>query len=115
MKITRYNHSRGESMDANDIRKRITQLRLQKNISERKLSKYLGWNDNYIQDITSGKSLPSMVRFLQLCDYFGVTPKEFFDDEVENPAYLRELIADLKHLDAKQLEAVHLMVKNMKR
>ena len=65
-------------MDANFIRERITQLRLQKNISEYKLSLELGQSKGYIQSITSGKTLPSMTMFLEICNYFDVTPEAFF-------------------------------------
>ena len=33
----------------------------------------LGQNRNYIQGITSGKALPSMAQFLNICEYFGIT------------------------------------------
>lgn len=40
------------------IRERITQLRMQKNVSEYQMSMELGQNKGYIQGITSGRSLP---------------------------------------------------------
>lgn len=100
-------------MDAEYIRKRILELRISKNISERGMSIGLGRSPSYLQNITSGKALPSWSEFFNICEYLNVTPKEFFDDGVEDPAYLRALIADLKHLDAKQLEAVGALVRSM--
>ncbi|MGN1276287.1 MAG: helix-turn-helix domain-containing protein, partial [Floccifex sp.] len=41
-------------------RERITSLRQQKGISEYKLSYDLGHSKSYINNITSGKTLPSM-------------------------------------------------------
>ena len=66
-------------MDENFIRQRITELRIQKNVSEYKMSIDLGHSKGYIQSISSGRSLPSMSEFLYICDYFGITPLEFFD------------------------------------
>ena len=77
--------------DTEYIRKRITELRLKKNISECGMSNEIGHNKNYIRDITSGKSLPRMTEFLYICEYLGVTPCEFFDERVENPPLVKEL------------------------
>lgn len=64
---------------ASYIRNRITELRIQKDVSEYRMSLDLGQNRNYIQGITSGKALPSMAQFLNICEYFGITPMQFFD------------------------------------
>lgn len=81
------------------IRQRITQLRLQKNLSEYKLSHELGHGDSYIRGITSGKALPSMKEFLYICEYFQITPKEFFDDGIENPILENELLKYTRNTD----------------
>ena len=69
-------------MDLQFIRDRITELRLNKNISEYKMSMDLGHSKSYIQSISSGRALPSMSEFLYICDYLGVTPQEFFNEAV---------------------------------
>ncbi len=73
-------------MNEKFIPERITELRLKKNVSEYRMSLDLGHSNSYIRSITSGKSLPSMYEFLYMCDYLGITPKEFFDSEIKNPA-----------------------------
>lgn len=73
------------------IRHRITQLRIQKNVSEYKMSLDLGHSKGYIQSITSGRALPSMSEFLIICDYFGITPLEFFDTNENEVILLKEL------------------------
>lgn len=78
-------------MDDNYIRNRISELRTKKNISEYKMSLDLGHSKSYIQSISSGKSLPSLSEFLYICDYLGVTPKEFFDDTITEPTLVNEL------------------------
>lgn len=45
-------------MDIEFIRERITQLRLQKGVSEYKMSYDLGHSRGYINNISSGKTLP---------------------------------------------------------
>ena len=69
-------------MDENFVRNRITQLRLENNISEYKLSLELGQNKGYIQSISSGRALPSMSVFFNICDYFNITPSEFFNENI---------------------------------
>lgn len=58
---------------------RLTQLRLNKGVSARDMSLTLGQSESYINRIESKKMLPSMSVFFYICDYFGITPKEFFD------------------------------------
>ena len=50
-------------MDAEFVRERITQLRVRKDVSEYKMSYDLGHSRGYINNISSGKTLPSMTEF----------------------------------------------------
>lgn len=72
-------------MNTEFVRERITQLRLQKGVSEYKMSYDLGHSRGYINNISSGKSLPSMVEFFAICEYFGISPIEFFEGNIEDP------------------------------
>ena len=94
------------------IRQRITDLRMKKGVSEYRMSTDMGRSKNYIQGITSGRSLPSLSEFLYMCEYLGVTPRDFFDTTLENPALLQETIEALKGLDDEDLT---LMLGNIKR
>ena len=85
-------------MNEEFIRTRITELRLRKNISEYQMSLELGQNRSYIQSISSGRALPSMGQFLKICDYFELTPLEFFDAESVNPLLLHKAIDGLRRL-----------------
>ena len=78
-------------IDDNFIRDRITELRMQKDVSEYKMSLDMGHSTSYIRSITSGKALPSMGEFLYMCEYFGITPAEFFDENIPAPLQLKEL------------------------
>lgn len=75
---------RGERMDEEFIRNRITELRLKKGVSEYQMSMELGQNRSYIQAISSGRSMPSMKQFLNICEYFEITPLQFFDAQENN-------------------------------
>ena len=93
-------------MDTKFIRDRITQLRIQKGVSEYKMSYDLGHSRSYIYNISSGKSLPPMAEFLEICAYFEITPSQFFNDSTENPALLQSAIEELKKLNDDDLMLV---------
>ncbi len=78
---------------------RLTQLRMQKNVSARDMSLSLGQANNYINSIENRKALPSMQSFFYICEYLDVTPQEFFDEGNACPARLRELVDEAKELD----------------
>lgn len=78
-------------MDDTFIRDRISALRLQKGVSEYKMSLDLGHSKSYIQSISSGRALPSLSEFLYICDYFNITPQQFFDESCYEPVLLSRL------------------------
>ena len=100
--------------DEKFIRERITKLRLNKNVSEYRMSLDLGHSDSYIRNITSGKALPSMSEFLYICEYFNITPKEFFDEDSNNPELINELISISNGLNNEDLLVLVSMAKRMK-
>lgn len=82
----------------NFIRNRITQLRLDKGVSEYQMSYDLGHSRGYVYNISSGKSLPSMTEFFSICDYFNISPSEFFDTKQNNPVLISKVVEELKEL-----------------
>lgn len=64
-------------MDEKYVKDRITELRMQANISEYQLSLELGHSKSYIQSITSGRANPSLSALFEICNYFNLTPLEF--------------------------------------
>lgn len=81
------------------VRDRITQLRMQKGVSEYQMSYDLGHSRGYIYNISSGKSLPPLMEFFAICEYFGITPAEFFDDKMKNPELIQKAVDGMKKLD----------------
>ena len=100
-------------MNAEFVRERITQLRLQKNVSEYKMSYDLGHSRGYINNISSGKVLPSMAEFFSICEYFDITPVEFFSIDIVNPKEMKQVVEDIERLNSADLKLVHSMVKRL--
>lgn len=91
-------------MDQNFIPRRITQLRLQRDISEYQLSLELGLSRGYVQAITSGRSLPSVKQLYNIVDYFDMTMPEFFDPENHDSPAACQAIQALRRLNDKDVE-----------
>ena len=93
-------------MNEQFIRDRISILRTKKGISEYKMSLDLGHSKSYVQSISAGRALPSLSEFLYICEYLGVTPKEFFDEEATDPQLVRELYNLSSSLEEEDLKLV---------
>ena len=100
-------------MDEKDFALRLAQLREKKNISAREMSLAIGQNPGYINNIESGKSLPSLPGVFYICDYLGISVSEFFDLDTKNPIKLDAIISDLKKLDDAQFENIANLVKSL--
>ncbi len=85
------------------VPERIAKLRIQKGVSARDMSLSLGQANNYINNIENKKSLPAMQSFFYICEYLGVTPQEFFDEENADPMVMQEFVAEAKKLDSKSM------------
>lgn len=97
------------------FRQRLAQLREQKGVSARDMSLTLGQSESYINKIENGKAFPSMQLFFYICDYFAITPKDFFDSGNSNPAAIEALTNDLKMLTDSQITSIADIVKDLKR
>ena len=100
-------------MYEDDFPLRLAQLRTKKGVSARDMSLSIGQNHAYINNIESGKALPSLAIFFYICEYLNITPSEFFDLDSKNPEKLQSLIKDLKKLDDKQLDSIAEIVKGL--
>jgi len=81
------------------VKDRITQLRLKKGVSEYQMSYDLGHSRGYIYNISSGKALPPLREFFGICDYFGITPQQFFDDGMSNPELIQKAVEGMRKLN----------------
>lgn len=102
-------------MDRETFCKRLTQLRMNKGVSARDMSLSIGQSPNYINGIEGGKNYPSMETFFYICDYFGITPRDFFDVDSTSPAKAAELMEIIKSLPNEQLDLFIALGKAVKR
>lgn len=92
------------------IRSRITELRLQKGVSEHRMSLDLDKSGSYIRGITNGLSLPSVRELLRIMAYFNVTPTDFFMPLQPKDTKLDRLFDRLRDLDDTKLDKVNVFL-----
>ena len=85
-------------MNEEFVRERITQLRLRKGVSEYQMSYDLGHSRGYVYNISSGKALPPLKEFFAICEYFGITPKQFFDEDTQSPELIQKALSGMNKL-----------------
>lgn len=95
------------------IRTRITELRLQKGVSEHRMSLDLDKSGSYIRGITNGLSLPSVRELLRIMVYFNVTPTDFFQPLQPKDSKLDRLFGRLRNLDDTELDKVNIFLNLM--
>ena len=102
-------------MDIEYVRQKITELRIKRNISEYQLSYDVGHSKNYVHNIVTGYSQPSVKELLYLIEALGVTPRDFFDENVEfsNPFLSRKIMEGIKGMSDENLEAVLLIIERL--
>lgn len=102
-----------ENVFIEDFALRLSKLRLKKGVSARDMSLALGLSHNSINNTERGKNFPTMLNFFYICEYLGITPKDFFDNENENPSILTELLEELNKLEEIQLNHILEIVKGL--
>ena len=92
---------------------RMISLRNQKNVSAREMSLAIGQNGSYINRIENKQTFPSMQAFFYICEYFQISPMEFFETDNHNPIIINKIIEELKTLDDVQLDTVLAVIKGL--
>ena len=92
------------------IRTRITDLRLQKGVSEHRMSLDLDKSGSYIRGITNGLSMPSVRELLKIMAYFNITPSDFFQPLQPKDTQLDRLVDRLHDLDDTRLDKVNIFL-----
>lgn len=80
------------------FRQRLTELRIRKGVSARDMSLSLGQSESYINKIENKRTLPSLTGFFYICEYFEITPQEFFDSGRSDPRQASELLQEWEKL-----------------
>lgn len=96
------------------IRQRITDLRIKGGFSECQMSLDLGHSQSYIHNIVSGRSKPSVTELLSICNYLGVSPCNFFDEDNSEPALLQKLMEEAKGLSDKDILSLLSIIERIK-
>lgn len=99
--------------EKNALRNRLIQLRMQKGSSARDMSLSLGQNQGYINNIESGKAMPSMNTFFAICHFLEITPQEFFEMDVENPALRDELAKKIDRLSMQKQQVLSALIDSL--
>ena len=92
---------------------RIIELRNQKNVSAREMSLAIGQNGSYINRIENRQTFPSMQAFFYICEYFQITPQEFFDENNPAPGKINQITEEAKKLDDFQLDTIMAVIKGL--
>ena len=100
-------------MEEKDFAIRLATLRTKAGVSARDMSSSIGQNPGYINDIESGKGTPSLAGIIYICEFFKITPSEFFDFDSTNPMKLKPLIEKMRILSDKQIETITNLVDDL--
>ena len=96
------------------VKNRITELRIKEDISEYQLSRNLGHSESYIHNISSGRALPPLKELFNICSYFGLTPQQFFDTEIDDPQMVAEAMEGFKQLSERDQQTILDLINSLK-
>lgn len=93
---------------------RITRIRIEHNISEYQLSLDLGFSKGYIQAISSGNIMPSMAALYKICDYFEITPAQFFAGSTSDSKLFEDLTNAIREMSVEEQYSLYHFLKGGK-
>lgn len=93
--------------------KRVAELRTQKGVSARDMSLSLGQSESYINKIENKRTLPSMLGFFYICEYFGLTPQEFFNLDSASPQKAKDILREIEKLSPTQADHILQVVRDI--
>lgn len=103
-----------KSSYATFIAERVTRLRLEQDISEYKLSLDLGFSKGYIQAVSSGNIMPSLDALYKICDYFNITPAQFFSGKPNDSMLFEKLASAIRELSLEEQYTLYHFLKGGK-
>lgn len=93
--------------------KRLTALRQSKNVAARDMSLSIGQSHNFIHNIEAEKNFPTMLNFFYICEYLGISARDFFDYQNESSIEDSEILEQIKQLDGKSKEYIVGLIKDI--
>lgn len=100
-------------MEIEEFAERLSTLRQEKGVSARDMSRSIGQNENYINNIENKKAFPSMTSFFYICEFLKITPAAFFEVQNPNPYRIQQIVSDLMKQNSDQLEHIAFIVKEI--
>lgn len=96
------------AIDYKDIGQRIKEKRIQKGLTQEKLSELIGVGPSHMSHIESGSTVPSFEVFVSLINTLGCSADELLCRETEAAkpilnSWLSELVADCDNTETKIL------------
>jgi transcriptional regulator with XRE-family HTH domain len=77
------------------------------------MSLSLGQSESYINKIENGRTMPSIQGLLYICEYFSITPQEFFNTNAAAPQKSKELMGEIEKLTASQADHVIQIIRDI--
>lgn len=97
-----------------DFAKRLSGLRANSGVSARDMSLSLGQNPSYINKVENRKAMPSMEVFFYICDYFSISPAEFFEDKKKYPQKIHQISEECTYLTGENLEHLLALIRDLR-
>ena len=97
-----------------DTLNRIDELRLEKGWSVNNLAMEAMITQSTLNNLYARKTEPKLSTLRALCDAFGITLSEFFNEEKEVNDYEAELIKRIKGLNHSQQKTLLAFIKTIK-
>lgn len=95
------------------IRTRFSTIRYEKGITAQQLADKMEISVQAINQIESGKRLPSMEVLFHFCQVVGISLKEFFDEELNYPYQYQLLVPYIKDLSKEELDEIVAIIKRI--
>lgn len=95
------------------VQKRVAQLRARSGVTAIEMSFAINQNKSYITKIENEIALPSLDGLFSICEFFGITPQEFFDESKVLPDQLHELVEEGKKMSPEALDQIIGLMKTM--
>ncbi|MBQ6823018.1 MAG: helix-turn-helix transcriptional regulator [Clostridia bacterium] len=83
---------------------RLRQLRVEKGVTQKQMSRDLMMTENYIYNIESQIAYPSMTQFFAICEYLDIQPSAFMQFEPEQTAKEEELLEAVKGFSNEKMD-----------
>lgn len=100
-------------MFEDEFRQRLTDLRIEKNVSAREMSLSIGQSESYINRIENQKMLPSMNVFFYICEYLKITPADFFQSDKRISLEMIDAIRKLQAMDEEKRKHILAIIDDM--